>query len=119
MPLASKALAGDARLEACLVQDSAHLTRGTSGEPVAKVQAALIFLDGSRIDEQELADQAYGPSTAAAVLAYKTRRRIINPSYQQAADDIVGKMTIRSLDEELAAAESRPTPVLPDLICRR
>ncbi|WP_274629199.1 peptidoglycan-binding domain-containing protein [Arvimicrobium flavum] len=108
MPLQSKTLSGDERLEACLVQDSAHLTRGTTGEAVAKVQAALIFLDDAAIDRDELLAETYGPSTAAAVLAYKTARKIINTSYQQTADEIVGKMTIRALDDELLIAEARP-----------
>jgi hypothetical protein len=46
MPLHSDALASDERLEACLVKDSAHLTQGVRGEFVAKVQAAIIFLEG-------------------------------------------------------------------------
>jgi hypothetical protein len=119
MPLTSQALSGDPRLEACLVQDNAHLTRGVKGEFVAKVQASLIFLDGLEIDEQELDSKTYGPSTAAAVLDYKTRRKIINFSYEQTADEIVGKMTIKSLDDELALAEGLPIPTVPHVICRR
>ena len=45
--------------------------------------------------------QTYGPSTAAAVLSYKTKRQIINRSYQTTPDSIVGKMTIASLDAEM------------------
>ena len=48
-----------------------------------------------------LASQTYGPSTTAAVLAYKRARKIINPAYQTAADAIVGKMTIAALDADL------------------
>jgi hypothetical protein len=109
-------LAGDERLEACLVQDSAHLTRGTRGEFVAKVQAALIFIDGLQIDDKELDSHTYGPSTAAAVLAFKKKRKIINQSYQKTEDDIVGKMTIKALDDELLAAEA-PTPAAPRRGC--
>ena len=54
-----------------------------------------------------LASSSYGPSTKAAVLAYKTRRQIINRSYQSTPDAIVGKMTIASLDAEVAARELR------------
>jgi len=108
MPLRSIALAGDQRLEACLVIDSAHLTLGVQGEFVAKVQAALIYLDDLTIDEHELQTRTYGPSTAAAVLQFKKKRKIINYSYQQQEDDIVGKMTIKALDDELAADENAP-----------
>jgi hypothetical protein len=105
MPLKSATFAGDERLEACLVEDRAHLTLGVQGEFVAKVQAALIFVDAVAITDQELETLTYGKSTAAAVLAFKKKRRIINRAYQQTEDDIVGKMTIRALDEELKVAE--------------
>jgi hypothetical protein len=108
MPLKSRAFKDNPRLEACLVQDSAHLTPGVQGDFVAKVQAALFYLDGLRIAEEELASRKYGPSTAAAVLAYKTKRQIINRAYQRQPDNIVGKMTIKSLDDELSLAENSP-----------
>lgn len=117
MPLKSSALAGDDRLEACLVKDSAHLTLGVQGEFVAKVQAALIFLDELTIDEQELDTNTYGPSTAAAVLKFKKKRKIINRSYQQHEDDIVGKMTIKALDDELAIAENAPQDLSVSPFC--
>lgn len=119
MALSSLTFSGDPRLEACLVQDNAHLTRGTTGEAVAKVQAALMFLDGLDIDDEELDSQTYGPSTAAAVLAYKSVRQIINFAYQQTPDDIVGKMTIKSLDDELAASENLQLPMVTRPLCRR
>ena len=64
------------------------------GEHVAKVQFALFALDSSAIDRNEVRSQTYGPSTAKAVLAYKTKRKIINTAYQSTPDNIVGKMTI-------------------------
>jgi hypothetical protein len=117
VPLHSDALSGDQRLEACLVDDRAHLTEGVVGDFVGKVQAALIFLDGLDIDEKELESQTYGPSTAAAVLAYKKKRKIINTSYQKHEDNIVGKMTIKSLDDELAKAENAPPDERADVFC--
>lgn len=117
MPLKSTAFADDERLQACLVKDSAHLTRGTTGEFVGKVQAALAFIDELSIDEKELATQTYGPSTAAAVLAYKKKRKIINASYETTEDEIVGKMTIKSLDDELAKAEKEPAKPKRGAIC--
>jgi hypothetical protein len=106
--LLSTTFAGDPRLERCLVDDSAHLTLGTMGEFVGKVQAALMFVDDADIADSELASQTYGPSTAAAVLKYKQKRNIINTSYQTQADNIVGKMTIKALDAELQQAENSP-----------
>jgi len=40
------------------------------------------------------------------VLRYKQARDIINRSYQQNADDIVGKMTIVSLDDGMYMFET-------------
>jgi peptidoglycan hydrolase-like protein with peptidoglycan-binding domain len=117
MPLKSETFGGDERLEACLVKDSAHLTPGVRGEFVAKVQAALIYLDNLTIDEKELKTQTYGPSTAAAVLKFKKKRKIINYSYQTTEDNIVGKMTIKALDDELRAAESEPVDLSVSPFC--
>lgn len=119
MPLQSDTLAGDDRLEACLVRDDAHLTPGVQGEFVAKVQAALIYLDRVEIDEAELESYTYGPSTASAVLSFKRKRKIINRAYQQQEDNIVGKMTIKAIDAEMAIAEMAPPDVLGvPCICR-
>lgn len=117
MPLISSAFADDERLQACLVKDNAHLTRGTTGESVGKVQAALIFIDNLYIDEEELDTQTYGPSTAAAVLAYKRKRKIINTSYESSEDEIVGKMTIKSLDDALVKAEKEPLDTKRSAMC--
>jgi hypothetical protein len=72
---------------------------------VAKVQSALFALDSLRIDRSELLSHKYGPSTAQAVLAYKTRRKIINFAYQNTPDNIVGKMTIVRLDRDVSLWE--------------
>ncbi len=117
MPLKSSTFANDQQLESCLVNDTAHLTLGVQGEFVAKVQAALIFLDGLTIDEAELDALIYGKSTAAAVLSFKKRRKIINRSYQQHEDDIVGKMTIKALDDELAIGENAPVDLSVSPVC--
>src|SRR3954470_16686544 len=105
MPLQSQLFTGDSALEACLTQDARHITKGAAGRHVSKIQQALQTLDSARIAPEELAAGRYGQSTAAAVLAYKTRRRIINRAYQATPDDIVGKMTIASLDNELVAKQ--------------
>jgi len=108
MPLLSNLFGGGRALEACAVQDSAHVTLGAIGDHVAKIQLAVSVLDGLVIDRNELQTQRYGRSTAAAVLAYKKKRQIVNRSYQNAPDDIVGKMTIASLDQEMRRRELRP-----------
>src|SRR6516164_7093008 len=101
MPLRSRLFAGDAKLEDCAVRDRAHLTPGTQGAHVGKVQYALDVIDNLKIDRQELMKQVYGPSTAHAVLSFKRRRAIINRAYQTTADNIVGRMTIAALDAEM------------------
>src|SRR5687767_3464246 len=88
----------DPRLQACLVDNAAHVLLGCVGEYVSRLQLALMVLDEPSIAREELASGRYGPSTARSVLDYKTRRNIINRSYQQSADDIVGKMTIARMD---------------------
>jgi hypothetical protein len=77
------------------------------GDHVGKIQSALVILDQAQINRAEWSAKRYGPSTAAAVLVYKKKRRIINLSYQTQADDIVGKMTIAALDKEMVAFENR------------
>jgi peptidoglycan hydrolase-like protein with peptidoglycan-binding domain len=89
------------RLEAAAVSDPAHIVPGATGSHVRKIQTALFVLDDAAIADGELRRTFYGPSTADAVLAYKQKRNIINRSYQTQADNIVGKMTIASLDDEM------------------
>jgi hypothetical protein len=109
MILQSQLFRGDPKLEAAAISDPAHILPGAWGPHVGKIQMALIQLDGANIAEYELQRQAYGASTAAAVLAYKRKRNIINFSYQTKADDIVGKMTIAALDREMKEREVVPS----------
>lgn len=108
MPLKSYLFEGSSRLNACLVNDAMHVTPGQTGEHVADIQLALQHIDDLTIEPGELASKTYGPSTAAAVLAYKKKRKIINTSYQRSEDNIVGKMTIASLDKDMIALQKRP-----------
>lgn len=101
MALQSQLFRNDPNLEAAAVSDPAHIVPGTRGEHVRKIQLALIQLDGAAI----ATDGIYGPATAAAVLAYKQKRNIVNRAYQTQADNIVGKMTIDRLDKEMLAVE--------------
>ena len=89
------------RLQDCAIKDSAHLTPGCSGEPVDLIQRALVAIDRADIAESEIRSKHYGPTTAVAVLHYKSQRKIINYSYQTSADNVVGKMTIVALDLEM------------------
>jgi hypothetical protein len=105
--LRSELFRGDPRLEKTLISDPFHVVVGDRGEFVSKIQYAVLTLEPGRISAAELDNKTYGRETARAVLAYKTRRRIINFSYQTTPDNIVGKMTIRSLDIEMVAVEAR------------
>ncbi len=101
MPLSSSLFRNDAKLQSCLILDSAHVIPGASGPHVGRIQKALEMVFKSKIDQGELAATLYGTSTASAVLAYKQDRKIINKAYQKEADNIVGRMTIDKLDKEL------------------
>jgi hypothetical protein len=109
MPLSSQLFRGDPALEAAANDDSAHIIQGARGPHVVKIQTALNTLDDANLD----ADGVYGPATANAMLRYKTKRNIVNRSRQTSADNIVGKMTIASLDEEMKAHETKPSPTPP------
>src|SRR5262245_52344115 len=104
MALQSQLFRGDPKLEAAAEADPAHIVPGATGAHVRKIQLALIKLDGAAI----AGDGIYGAATAAAVLAFKRMREIINRSYQTQADNLVGKMTMTALDKEMLDAESRP-----------
>ena len=55
-----------------------HITPGSSGDHVSQIQAALFAIDSAAIDADELGKSLYGPSTAKAVAAFKTKRKILN-----------------------------------------
>ena len=82
MSLTSRLFAGDQRLEACLVDDRAHVTIGDVGLHVAKIQFAILEIDGGLVAGDELDAQRYGVTTAKCVLDYKVKRGVINRSYQ-------------------------------------
>lgn len=106
--LKSKLFKDDELLQACALRDPAHITLGAHGDHVSKIHTALLILDGVSVLATELKTKQYGKSTADAILRYKTKRKIINAAYQTAPDNIVGKMTIQSLDDELIKVESSP-----------
>jgi hypothetical protein len=96
--------AEDVKLEACLVSDPAHIMRGAKGDHVKKIQDALNQLSTAGL----VLDGCYGQKTAAAVKAYKDApsRKILQP-WQTSADDIVGRRTIKSLDDEMFDLENQ------------
>jgi peptidoglycan hydrolase-like protein with peptidoglycan-binding domain len=114
MALRSKLFAGDPKLEAAAVLDSSHIKKGDAGEHVRKIQTALGRLDGAAI----AADGLFGPATAAAVLAFKQKRQIINRAYQSQADNIVGKMTMAVLDDEMMKLEGQTSITLESSYCK-
>ena len=112
--LTSKLFKDDPKLEPCLVSDPAHVTPGSRGPHVGKIQFALTVMGLGVINADEIAQQFYGQSTANAVLGYKRRKNIVNTSYQKTADNIVGKMTIKQLDKDMADFERlHPDPLPP------
>ena len=107
MSLASRWFRANRKLQRTLVSDPDHVTPGARGEHVRLIQGALIAIVGAEIGVDEIALTTYGRTTAAAVLRFKTARKIINLRYQTTADNIVGKMTIRALDAEMEKREKR------------
>ncbi|WP_342359483.1 hypothetical protein [Terrarubrum flagellatum] len=108
MSLRSNLFTGDKALEAASANHKAHIMRGAIGTHVRRIQVALSVLDNAVIAENEMASFMFGPTTAAAVLAYKRARDIVNHSYQSQADDIVGIMTVAVMDKELFENEVAP-----------
>jgi peptidoglycan hydrolase-like protein with peptidoglycan-binding domain len=116
LALRSRLFRASKQLQACLLYDYAHVTPGSRGDHVYRIQTALTWLDYD-IDPKELKGSVYGPSTADAVLDYKTQRSIINRSYQTQADNIVGKMTIAAMDQELYDLDRAATRVAAKADC--
>jgi hypothetical protein len=117
MPLRSQLFRNDGRLQGCLVADRCHVTAGSAGDYVHRIHVALMQIDQALIDPGELAGKRYGASTAAAVLRFKQDRDIVNRAYQTRADNIVGKMTIVALDDEMKKLECSRVISVQAFIC--
>jgi hypothetical protein len=102
MPLTSQLLSGDPKLQACQVNPQAHIFSGAVGDHVRKIQLALNAVDNARLET----DGKFGALTAAAVLAFKNKWRILGPGQTQ-PDQIVGVQTITRLDIMMADLEKR------------
>jgi len=106
MPLVSRLFTDPQQpeLEACLVQDSAHILTGARGSHVACIQIALSLLSDGKVFL--VIDGVYGGATASAVFDYKNARQILGPG-QVVPDNIVGKRTMKSLDDEMSVFEEQ------------
>jgi peptidoglycan hydrolase-like protein with peptidoglycan-binding domain len=104
--LISRLLSVSPKLQKCAVDHAFHFAIGSKGADVTLIQQALVVIGNYVIAEAERKQCLYGPSTAKAVLAFKTQRQIVNLTYQTKPDDIVGKMTIVALDAEVLKAEN-------------
>jgi hypothetical protein len=116
MPVQSILFTGDPsvrdRLNQSLENDTAHITPGSSGEHVAKIQRALSLL-GATINDNEVGHKQYGPSTANAVLAFKANCAPPLLNYANKLDNITGKKTTLELDRQIAIFE-KEHPATPD-----
>ncbi|MFI2281212.1 peptidoglycan-binding protein [Nocardia beijingensis] len=99
--------APDQQLENCLVSDPAHIGEGVHevGEHVRRIQIALNQVDNAGLE----VDGKFGPDTGDAVEDYKNVRHILAPG-QTEADRLVGKRTIKSLDDEVFEFEITTPP---------
>lgn len=111
--LVSKHFRDNERLQKCLVSPPDHVTPGSQGAHVALIQEAIVRLGSGVISASEIASEFYGESTKQSVLRYKgPPRNIINKTYQNAPDNIVGQMTIDRLDDEMQELEKVPPSLL-------
>jgi hypothetical protein len=118
MPVQSQLFTSDAsardRLNQALDDDSKHITPGSAGEYVARIQRALALL-GETIDDHERDQKQYGPSTANAVLAFKAGCSPPLLNYANRLDNITGKKTTGELDRQIADFEkNNPAPPDPE-----
>jgi hypothetical protein len=107
--LRSKHFKDNQKLQICLVDHAHHVVPGSRGEHVGLIQKALVILGAGIISGDEIRNQFYGNTTVRSVHVFKgPPRNIINRTYQNAPDDIVGMMTIERLDKEMFDFENRP-----------
>ena len=106
MALKCKLFVDDANLEAAAVHNQSHIHRGARGSHVGKIQKALARLDDAVIDRAEVQANLFDASTERAVLHFKQKRNIVNRTYQDRPDAIVGIMTMSAMDHEMVEFES-------------
>lgn len=100
------------RLSACLANDAQHITPGQKGEHVRAIQSALAAIGKLRPELGLPANQdppgTFGPGTVKLVHQYKMQNHIVRPG--QPLDDIVGRMTITQIDDDLLGDKPEPDP---------
>ncbi len=101
------------RLERCALKDADHVTPGSVGDHVKRIQIAL-----NQLSDVFLAiDGIYGAKTASAVVEFK---ETVSPPLRQPgpriADNIVGIRTIRALGARMKRFEDAP-PSLIRMVC--
>ena len=106
----------DNKLDNCAKYDSKHIWTGAppdirTGTHVWLIQYVLGRL-GLNISEDEHKTATYGPTTAAAVLKFKTDRQIKRPC--RPIDNIVGSRTIQALDDEAKKQKKQEDDALVD-----
>lgn len=110
---------GNDLIQACADKPMMHIQFGAQGDHVALIQSALKQIrerafKGDPFDvppaiaaDPDINKKKFDISTRNCIQTYKNDRSIINYSYQTSADPIVGQMTIKRLDEEMAWIEGR------------
>jgi len=103
------------RLSDCLNFDPAHIKPKDKGEHVAVIQDVLEILrqrlpDLGLLQIKNDKRGEYGEDTAKAVKKYKEINNIVRTG--QALDNIVGRMTITQMDNDLVNAPGPPKPVV-------
>lgn len=106
------------QLTNCLNLDSAHIRPGDKGDHVAAIQDALTALRQRLPDLGllEIKDKRgeYGDDTRNAVKKYKEINNIVRKG--QPLDNIVGRMTITQMDNDLVNGPPPPEPPKPVVI---
>lgn len=90
------------RAERCALKDADHITPGSVGDHVKRIQIALNQLSNVFLT----IDGIYGANTAAAVVAFKeSQAPPLRQPWQAIADNIVGIRTIKALDAQMFIIE--------------
>lgn len=103
------------RLDACLALDGQHITPGQQGDHVKAIQDALAAIKRLRpqlgLPVNPDPPGTFGAGTVASIRKYKSENHISRPG--QPLDDIVGRMTITQLDNDLVGSKPEPVPPPP------